>query len=59
MARHHLLHEVPQIEIEKLLFSQVARFLQFFKCAHLKCYLFGGNMPDTAYCMIIAKLGLN
>ena len=51
MARHHLLHKVAQIEIEKLLFSQVARFL------HLKFYLFSGN--DTAYCMIIAKLGLN
>ena len=58
MARHHLLHKVAQIEIEKLLFSQVARFLQFSKCfLHLKFYLFGGN--DTAYCMIIAKLGLN
>ena len=56
MARHHLLHEVSQIEIEKLLFSQVARFLQFSKCfLHLKFYLFGGN----DYCMIIAKLGLN
>ena len=47
-----------KLRLRNCCFRKLPVFLQFSKFfLHLKFYLFGGN--DTAYCMIIAKLGLN